>query len=55
MPLEIKELIIKATVQDQNAASNNEGGVDTSEDSREEIIMECVDKVLEILRTQKER
>ena len=55
MPLEIKELIIKATVQDENATSNNEGGVDISEDAREEFIAECVDRVLEILESEKQR
>lgn len=53
MPLEIKELVIKATVQDrENSATptRNVGGED-----KEAIIEECVDKVLEILRNQKER
>lgn len=52
MPIEVKELIIKATVQD--AAAQTGAGAAPRED-REAIIQACVEKVLEILREKKER
>ncbi len=53
MPLEIKELVIKATVQDeQQPSTSTQSG---TEEDKETIIEECVDKVLEILRNQNER
>lgn len=53
MPIEIKELVIRATVDpkgegDETSETKNGSG-------REELIAECVDQVLEILRNEKER
>ncbi len=53
MPIEIKELIIKATVQDQPANEGQKDQVDAN--TRAEIIAECVEAVLERLRAKKER
>lgn len=58
MPLEIRELIVKATV-DNNGSSGNagssgsSGGNDTA--GQEQIINLCVEKVLEILKEKTER
>ncbi len=55
MPIEIRELIIKATVKD---AGNNSEQRDSSRDSEirdESLIAECVEQVLEILQKKKER
>ena len=57
MPLEIKELHIKATLSDSNQG-NGRGGSDIergNNSSKEEIVSMCVEKVLEILKDKKER
>jgi hypothetical protein len=63
MPIEIRELIIRATVEEESpegagkpsttAASGSSAGAGTTERAR--LIAECVDQVMEILREQKER
>jgi hypothetical protein len=60
MPLEIKELHIKVTVnqpsQGQQPASGalaSEGG--KADDEKEAIISQCVDEILEIINNKKER
>ncbi|WP_298740424.1 DUF5908 family protein [uncultured Chitinophaga sp.] len=56
MPVEIKELVIKAVVNENGnnaAASATAAGQDSG--SQDAIIKLCVDKVLEILKDQKER
>lgn len=53
MPLEIKELVIRATVQDEEKPKASPQSA--AADDKEALIEECVDKVLEILRNQKER
>jgi hypothetical protein len=54
MPIEIRELVIRATVQpgggEKEATQNKRDG-----ESREEIVAECVEQVLEILRKERER
>jgi hypothetical protein len=59
MPIQIKELIIRATV-DENAgqgssptSSPGSSGTD-KEKEKERLIRECVDEVLEVLRMQNE-
>lgn len=54
MPIEVREIVIKANVDNQpekKAAGNQQ----QQAESREEIIKECVDQVLEILKREKER
>lgn len=52
MPIEIRELVIKATVlQDLNSDSGKNNGVPPSE----ELIKVCVEKVLEIIKERNER
>ena len=53
MPIEIRELIIRATVSN---ASDSNGEVGYSrEEEREALVTECVEQVMEILREEKER
>jgi hypothetical protein len=53
MPVEIRELVIKATVEAQRAPETASG--DAREQDVEEIVTLCVEQVLEILRREKER
>ena len=57
MPLEIKELIIKTTItedQDQVKSGDNQSFEGGTLDQNA-IIQQCVKQVLEILKTKKER
>ena len=47
MPIEIKELTVKVTVQDKNSSSENSGG--SPLENKEELIEECVEKVMDLL------
>ena len=54
MPIEIKELIIRATVDPKGEGGSAETGkADSSK--KEEIVQQCVEQVLEILRKKRER
>jgi len=58
MPIEIRELVIKATVeQSQSAGSIAASGKGSQSDSSpgEDVIKECVEKVLAILKEKNER
>lgn len=60
MPIEIKELIIRASVQNdvqeagRNAPSRH-GSSGKNGTSEEQIVNRCVEQVMEILRIQNER
>ncbi len=53
MPIEIRELVVKATVRDRT--SERQSGSRQRRSDKEEIIRECVAQVLEILKLKKER
>lgn len=53
MPIEIKELIIRATVEDQ-AKKPGKDKQKPGEDNSQ-LVEECVEQVLEILRKERER
>jgi hypothetical protein len=53
MPVEIKELIVKATVSDSATADAGEGRVNARQ--KKQIVAEAVEQVLEILKREKER
>jgi hypothetical protein len=59
MPLEIKEIVIKATIGNPNQGGENTA--DSGEDSagglpsKDEIINEAVSQMMQILRDKKER
>ncbi|WP_202621820.1 DUF5908 family protein [Pontibacter russatus] len=56
MPVEIRELVIKATItQEEGAGSTSARGVAGSDSPAEEIINTCVEKVLEILKERNGR
>jgi hypothetical protein len=56
MPVEIREIIIRAVVTDTGGGAQPASSESTAESSgKEEIINECVEQVLEILKNQKER
>lgn len=51
MPIEIKELVVRAIVADPGPSGSDAGG-----DARtDEIVQECVRQVLRILKRQRER
>jgi len=53
MPIEIKELIIKAIVSDEPEGSMQDKSM--NETQKQEIIQTCVDQVLSILKIREER
>jgi hypothetical protein len=53
MPVEIRELIVRATVETQ--PPEERAPAPMAEEQRQRLIGECVEQVLEILRQQKER
>ncbi len=58
MPIEIRELVIKATVADGNTGSVGIGSSVSSGNAvnvNEEVINACVEKILEILKDKNER
>lgn len=57
MPIEIKELHIKATVVDKktNGASAKEISAMDMERMKKEIVKECIQEVMQLLEDKKER
>ncbi len=56
MPVEIKELIIKTTItEDQELESSGSDATDARYPDREAIISACVEQVLTIIERRKER
>ena len=55
MPVEIRELVIKATITDTTGTKGAEKAAATGTADREEIIMDCVEQVMALLREQNER
>ena len=55
MPLEIKELYIKATVEDAPQGGGPTKGGSNDGNSEERIIRACVEQVMEIIKEAKER
>ena len=53
MPIEIKELVIRATIDPQGEAKQND--TRNRSGNQEELISECVEQVLGILEQQRER
>ncbi|MCW3464567.1 DUF5908 family protein [Chitinophaga nivalis] len=54
MPVEIRELVIRMTVDDA-AGKGNTGAGESQDNTPEAIIKTCVEKVMEILKDQRER
>lgn len=57
MPLEIRELQIRVTVNEQQAreAANSATGSQESKEERKAMLQQCVDDIMDILNSQKER
>ncbi len=55
MPIEIREMIIRADVRDPGTASTPTSTRSPALPDKKEIVEEAVDRVLEILKRQKER
>ena len=56
MPVEIREIIIRANVGNPNqGASNNSTGTDQEAVPKEEIVKECISQVMEIIKDKNER
>jgi hypothetical protein len=60
MPIEVRELVIKARVEDTQAETRQsrragEAECSLSDNEMEAIITQCVDRVVEVLRRQRER
>lgn len=61
MPIEIRELVIKATVLSQGVSASDGGkgaagqGADNNGSQKEEIIKACLQRVMDILKDKHER
>lgn len=56
MPIEIRELIIKATIKDESEKPSTSAPSQKADASNEEqIIQRCVEQIIEILRLKNER
>ncbi|MCB0555662.1 MAG: hypothetical protein KDD02_19100 [Phaeodactylibacter sp.] len=55
MPLEIRELHIKATISDDGRPEGGSSSATLPEQPTDEIIRACVDQVLQILKEKAER
>lgn len=58
MPIEVRELIIKATVAPaggQAGGADSAGGSDNNVSPGDELVNTCIEKILEILREKHER
>ena len=55
MPVQINELIIRAHVNEPEEAAKASQPASANKDAKEEIIQECIERVLELLHHQNER
>lgn len=55
MPLEIRELIIKASVGDESNGGRTSASTNNDQDQEKAMIQTCVESVLEILKQRNER
>jgi len=53
MPIEVRELIIKATIDEKGNQSSSTG--DMNANIKLEIVQTCVEQILEILKEKQER
>ncbi|MCB2182640.1 MAG: hypothetical protein KQH63_11470 [Desulfobulbaceae bacterium] len=53
MPIEIRELVIRAEVEPQQGQESGQGAGSASE--REQLVRDCVEQVMEIIRQKEER
>ncbi len=55
MPVEIRELVIRAEVDPQQGKSRESAESSGGTSDRQQLIRDCVDQVMEIIRQKKER
>ena len=55
MPIEIRELVIKATIEEPSQAKGTSAPSASSREDRQGIVADCVEQVMEILRNRAER
>jgi Family of unknown function (DUF5908) len=57
MPIEVRELIIKATVQQETGGPGKIGGAGTNNtvSPNEELLQSCIEKMMEIIKDKYER
>jgi hypothetical protein len=55
MPIEIRELVIKASVDETGVKKGKNAGTSEKVSDRDEIVADCVEQVIELLRSQLER
>ena len=55
MPVEIRELVIRAEVDSRQSGSPQSGPRGESASDREQLVRDCVDQVMEIIRQREER
>ncbi|MEC5143304.1 DUF5908 family protein [Chitinophaga sp. 212800010-3] len=55
MPIEIRELVIKAEVSPDNTAAGNSSAGNGNSTPQEALIELCVEKVLQVLKEKNER
>ena len=55
MPVEIKELIIRAIVEDSQQSAHLPTDIQIGDSKRDAIVQDCVKQVLKILKRSKER
>ena len=58
MPIEVRELVIKATVQQSSSTGTSQGasgGSNNTVSGSEQIINTCIEKILEIIKEKNER
>ena len=55
MPIEVRELVIKAVVTQDGANGASGDAPQSNSNSQEEIIQACVEKVMDILKEKNER
>ena len=55
MPVEIKELVIKTSVENGSADQKAAGSASMDEDMIGDVVAQCVDQVMELLKDQRQR
>lgn len=55
MPIEIRELVIKATVDSQGGQANSAQGETDNGGGQEQLVNLCVEKVMQIIQSKSDR
>jgi len=55
MPIEVRELVIRAVVEGSQSSQREGAAADEPGQARQQIVSDCVEQVLEILKNRQER